>query len=121
MFSCCMCPSNVCISRERVLEVELYCECHMPELSEDYVGFPTGLNVHIVKSGIMTVAEKFLVLKYVKQNQINQCHFHIFKYFSIFICLFVSVCMFMYRSKSLCIVCLYISQLHPSVALYKVQ
>ena len=42
MFSCCMCPSNVCISRERVLEVELYCECHMPELSEDYFGFPTG-------------------------------------------------------------------------------
>ena len=35
MFPCCM-------SSERVLEVELLCECHMPELSESYFGFPTG-------------------------------------------------------------------------------
>ena len=42
MFPCCMYPSNVCMSSERVLEVELYCECRMPELSESYFGFPTG-------------------------------------------------------------------------------
>ena len=42
MFPCCMYPSNVCMSNERVLEVELYCECRMPELSESYFGFPTG-------------------------------------------------------------------------------
>ena len=39
----CMYPSQVCMSSERMLEVKLYCECHMPE-----------------KNGIMTVAEKFL-------------------------------------------------------------
>ena len=62
MFPSCMYPSNVCMSSERVLEVELYCECRMPELSESYFGYPTGdmISVHIVKSGIMIVAEKFL-------------------------------------------------------------
>ena len=40
MFPCCMYPSNVCMSSERVLE--LYCECHMPELNESYFGFATG-------------------------------------------------------------------------------
>ena len=42
MFPSCMYPSNVCMSSERVLEVELYCECRMPELSESYFGYPTG-------------------------------------------------------------------------------
>ena len=41
MFPCCKYPSNVCMSSERVLEVELHCECRMPELSESYFGFPT--------------------------------------------------------------------------------
>ena len=30
------------MSSERVLEVELYCECRMPELSESYFFFPSG-------------------------------------------------------------------------------
>ena len=44
MFPCYMYPSNVCtgMSSERVLEVELYCECCVPELSESYFGYPTG-------------------------------------------------------------------------------
>ena len=37
MLPCCMYPSNVCMSSERLLEVELHCECHMPEWSESYL------------------------------------------------------------------------------------
>ena len=42
-FPSCICPSSFCLSNvERVLEVELYCDCRMPELKTSYFGFPTG-------------------------------------------------------------------------------
>ena len=42
-FSSCVCPSSLCLSSvERILEVELYCDCRMPELKTNYFGFPTG-------------------------------------------------------------------------------
>ena len=42
-FPSCVCSSSLCLSSvERILEVELYCDCRMPELKTSYFGFPTG-------------------------------------------------------------------------------
>ena len=42
-FPSCVCPSSFCLSSvERILKVELYCDCRMPELTTSYFGFPTG-------------------------------------------------------------------------------
>ena len=60
-FPSCVCPSSFCLSSvERILKVELYCDCRMPELTTSYFGFPTGdmTSVQIVKNGFMTAVKK---------------------------------------------------------------
>ena len=68
-FPSCICPSSFCLSSvDRILEVELYCDCRMPELKTSYFGFPTGDMIECTHRPIISKLTPLIisVVKYVK-------------------------------------------------------